>query len=193
MLQKTKTLTLIILFTYLFFIVSCKPDNTSSYDVGYEYFPYTEGKWVHYNVDSVAWDDFLDTVFYFHFQVLEIIESKFIDAEGNDALRIERYYRASDTSFWEIKDIWFANAFSSSAQLVEENLRFIKLSFPVRQNHKWDGNALNFLEPEIYSYSDIHKPLHVNGKLFDSTVTVIHSNINYLTEEILDLKFMQNM
>lgn len=166
-------------------LVMCSKDDTAPYDVGYDYFPYSPGVWHHYDVDSTVWDDFTGETYYYNSQILEVVESYFTDQEGNKALRIERYFRNSDTSEWVISDVWYANLKPATAEKVEENVRFVKLAFPVRMNNTWNGNALNSLNSEEYEYEDIDVPLSISGMLYDSTVTVLHQyNVNLIEEDI---------
>lgn len=177
--------TLFILICFAIVLISsCKQGKISSpTDVGYDFFPYETGTWMHYDVDSTIWDDFTSQTYEYHSQLLEVFESKFTDSEGNDAFRIERYFRKSDADPWIIQDIWFANIKPASAEKVEENVRFVKLSFPVRSTLKWDGNAFNFMNEEYYSYKNLFQPMSVLQNHFDSTITVEHRNSFNLIEE----------
>jgi hypothetical protein len=183
--MKPMMMATLLLLVSLFFWY-CKPDDSSGpYNVGYDYFPYETGMWHHYDVDSTVWDDFTGETYYYESQILEIVESCFTVQEGNQALRIERYYRDSDTSQWVISDVWFANLKAATAEKVEENVRFIKLAFPVRMNNTWNGNAFNSLDSEEYEYEDIDEPFIIDGVTFDSTLMVIHSNsVNLIEEDI---------
>ncbi len=165
-------------------IVSCtKPDEPA--DVGYNFFPHSPGHWMHYDVDSTVWDDFTSEVYNYNSQILEIVESAFTDGEGYPALRIERYYRKNDTMQWAIKDVWFANLKPASAEIVEENVRFVKLAFPVKSNNNWNGNAFNYLPAETYSYDNINQSMTAGTQTYDSTVTVNHKEtVNLIEEDI---------
>ncbi len=176
---------IIFLYYFLAFVISgCNNDEQSIHiDVGYDYFPCSVGTWFHYDVDSTIWDDFTSQTYEYHSQILEVIESQFIDNEGNPAFRIERYYRASDSADWVIKDIWFANLKPASAEKVEENVRFVKLTFPVHENFKWDGNAFNYLNEENYAYKGLHESITAGSNHYDSTITVEHKNSYNLIEE----------
>jgi hypothetical protein len=101
------------------------------------------------------------------------MESVFVDNQGRNTSRIERYKRLNDTIPWMIKDVWYANLTSSTAEKVEEDVRFIKLIFPVRAGDTWDGNAFNTLGEETYTYGDVNTPYSTILFNFDSTVTVI--------------------
>lgn len=185
--RKMKTISFAaVLLLVSFVFCFCKPDDSAKpYNVGYDYFPYKPGVWHHYDVDSTVWDDFAGETYYYHSQILEVIESYFADQEGNQAMRIERYYRSNDTCEWAISDVWFANLKAATAEKVEENERFVKLVFPVKPNSSWNGNAFNSLRAESYKYKEFDVPFSVAGVSYDSTLKVLHSsNVNLIEEDI---------
>jgi hypothetical protein len=49
--------------------------------------------------------------------------------------------------------------------------------FPVHEEKKWDGNAFNINDEELYSYKDTYQPFSLGDATFNSTITVIHQNI----------------
>lgn len=156
------------------FIYSCKKREIEApVDVGYSYFPTKIGNFIIYQVDSIVYNDFTGTVDTFNYQLKELIESDFIDNQGRKTQRIERYNRANDTSLWILKDIWYANLTNTTAEKVEENVRYIKLVFPIKLKQEWNGNAYNYLDPEIYKYSDLYRPYDTTNVHFDSTITVV--------------------
>jgi hypothetical protein len=183
---KLNNITACLVLSVALALTSCSTDhNDNAYQVGYDYFPAFQGKWLHYDVDSTIWDDFTSQTYYTQSQILVLFESIITDAEGEEAFRIERHYRNSDTAQWVIRDVWFANVKPASVQLVEENVRLIKMSFPIRSGIKWNGNALNYLPSEIYEYQDVFKANSIGGYQYDSTVTVLQSNtINLIEEDI---------
>ncbi|MCX6291883.1 MAG: hypothetical protein NT126_08975 [Bacteroidetes bacterium] len=170
----------VAILTLLFF--SCKKDHVESPVASgyYGYFPLEQDSWVVYDVDSVVHltDDDLtnrpDTsIAVYHFQIKEIIDSGFMDGEGNQAFRISRYKRMNDTLPWDFQVEWTAKLTATSAQRVEDNIRYVKLSFPMNKKTSWNGNAYNNYVREDYSYDDIHVPSTINTLYFDSTVTVL--------------------
>jgi hypothetical protein len=163
----------ILFLSFIAAFAGCRKDaDLAPADMGYGYFPANIGHWAVYQVDSTSWDDFNDTVYYYNYQIKEVIESAFVDNEGRNTLRIERYKRLTDTNSWIIKDVWFANLTSATAERVEENERFIKLIFPVTEGKVWNGNAFNTLGEEEYTYNDVNIPDTIGNFIFDSSLTV---------------------
>jgi len=152
---------------------SVEPDLTT----GLSYFPLVKGNWIEYVADSIVHlpdDDNseIDSLKeYYHFYIREVIDSSFTDSQGNTAFVVLRYRRMSDTLPWELSNVWTANADLNSAQRVEDNIRFIKLKFPIETSTSWNGNAYNFFPEEEFNYENIFEPKQLNSLHFDSTIT----------------------
>lgn len=185
-------------FSVLYF--SCKDDKVepsieSSY-IGY--FPLDSGFWIEYSADSIVHldsdDQFnLDTAINsYHFQLREVIDSGFVDAEGDWAHRISRYKRNSDTLPWSFVNVWTAKINSASAQRVEDNIRFVKMSFPINPRKTWNGNAFNYFPQEDYYYQDLYQPVSFNGLAFDSSVTVVQNDFTSNVNRILKKEIYAN-
>ncbi|MFH1321174.1 MAG: hypothetical protein ABII90_11040 [Bacteroidota bacterium] len=162
-----------IFILFLCTLYSCKKDVAPPIDMGYGYFPTEIGKWIIYDVDSTVYDGFYDTVITYQYQIKEVVESTFIDNQGRETQRIERYKRLNSSLQWIIKDVWFSNRTTSTAEKVEENVRFIKLTFPVNLGNSWDGNSFNTMDEWNYEYTEVDAPCTINTLLFDSTATVL--------------------
>lgn len=166
------SLLIILLIAYY----SCKRDTIKPLDVGYGYFPTNVGHWVLYQVDSTHYDSFSHgKATHFHYQIKELIQSTFLDLSNRTTQRIERY-ETMDTIPTFLKDVWVSNLTNIDAEKVEENIRYIKLVFPVTGNQTWNGNAYNTLGEQDYQYSNVNVPYTINGLSFDSTVNVIQGN-----------------
>lgn len=181
-----KSLPLLILFLISF--ASCEdqlgndPSNVEGNTL-YRYFPLEAGSFIVYSVDSIIHryeddltdnpDSLIDT---FHYEVKEVVDSDFIDGEGDVAWRISRYYRNADSLDWNFTSLWTAKITSQSAQRVEENVRFVKISFPVEVNKTWNGNYYNFFPPEDYSIEEANTPLSIGNFNFDSSLTVLENH-----------------
>lgn len=179
---------------------SCKDDSVSpSIENSYAgYFPLDSGFWIEYQADSIVHLDIddpfnLDTAIdNYSFQIREEIDSGFVDAEGDWAYRISRFKRLNDSLPWDFLNLWTAKMTNTSAQRVEDNIRFVKLSFPINERKTWNGNAYNYFIEEDYFYQDIHIPFSLNGLNFDSSVTVIQNDFTSNVNRILKKEIYAN-
>ena len=185
-----------ILACAIILIVSCKKDDPVKVDLGYGYFPVEVGSWIIYDVDSTVWNDFEvpSIVTNYQYQIREVIESVFVDAEGREVLRLERYKRNGETDSWVIKDVWTVNRTVTTAEKVEENERFIKLTFPVRLAIIWDGNAANSQDEWDYQYTEVDAARTIGGIMFDSTLTVAQQDFNtWVTYDFFEEYYARNV
>jgi hypothetical protein len=185
------------------FSISCKKSTYPSPAEDYSYFPLASGKYIIYDVDSIGYSNFdlahpVDTSYY---QIREEVDSPFVDNEGNSAFKIIRSKRKDENSPWTITDIWSASLSENTAERVEENLRYIKLDFPVLNGKQWYGNihiqtdgSLSFLDGWRYEYSAIHQPLDLNSHSYDSTITVTQqSDSNAIQQYIYIEKYANHV
>ncbi len=170
-------------FSLLFLIIalifhSCKEEEVAFelVETGYNYFPTNTGHYVIYKADSIVYNDFTGNVDTFSYELKQYIEAQFTDNSGRICQRIERYKRESDTTIWKIDKAWHSVKTETTAEMVEDNIRFIKLTFPVKKNNKWNGNAYNNSEELIYKYISVDEPYLINNLYFDSTLTVLQND-----------------
>jgi len=170
-------------FIAIILLASCKKEREQP-NLGYTYFPFNVGFWAEYDVMEIKVDtvvSYYDTSIY---QLREIIESTFIDNQGRPSYRIERYWRTADSLQWVIKDVWYATKTTTMAEKIEEDVRYIKLVFPVNDEKEWNGNAYNTLPEWEYAYEDLHESKTVGGMNFDSTTTILQrDNYNFIEYE----------
>ena len=167
-----------LLFGILFF--SCKKDSPtpSSLDFGYNYLPDEIGRYVIYEVDSIAQDDKSNKHDTTRYLLKELIASSFLDNSNRPTLRIERYYKfykkniPYDSMNWIGPRVWFANKTIYTAEKVEENIRYLKLAFPVVKGKRWNGNLYNTLGRKDYEVMFLDQAETINAIDFDSVVTV---------------------
>jgi hypothetical protein len=167
---------------HLVLISSCKKDHPSP-DLGYGYFPDNVGHYVIYQIDSTAKDDRVGFDTTYHFQIKEVIQSIYTDNTGRPTMRLERFRKNYDPNVpynsqqWVGPRIYAANLTKTTGERLEENIRYTRITFPVKLGTKWNANANNTLEGWESSFTAIDNPETVNGSAFDSVATV---------EEILD-------
>ncbi|MFI5135815.1 MAG: hypothetical protein ACHQD9_08185 [Chitinophagales bacterium] len=196
-----KAVLLLGFISSILFIASCKKDSTEPLAIDESYFPLITGKYIIFDVDSVGYNSFDNTTKTSIYQIMEEVDSPYIDNAGNQAFKIIRSRRANADSAWIATDVWSANLTDHTAEKVEENLRFVKLDFPIELNREWYGNAyiqtdspLQYLSGWQYKYTAVHQPLLINGNSFDSTVTVSqHDDENVIEQTIYTEKYAKHV
>ena len=165
----------IIQSLFLAALFSCQKDQVinSSPELGFEYFPTNIGNYIIYDVDSIVINDFTAKTDTFIYQLMEIQESEFKDNENRNSLRIERYKRPDSLSNWKLINICSACRNNKRAEKTENNIKTIKLTFPVRDGLKWNGNAYNNGDVWNYVYENTFITETINGVKFDSTISVL--------------------
>lgn len=156
---------------------SCKKENQIKMDLGKAYYPSKHGHWIIYHVDSTYFGT--DTLVR-SFHIKELVDSIY-DDHGNQIQIIKRYSRKADQLNWSILDVWTATVTGARVEKVEENKRIVKMIFPVVENEKWDGNALNSSGIQEYEYEELDAKYILDSLYFDSTVTILQQEENYLT------------
>ncbi len=147
-------------------------------DLGYEFAPQNVGKYIVYDVDSIVYDDFYKDTTQYKYRVKEKLEENITDNQGRPSLRLVRYYKKFNvlTPYeqiqWTVKDVWYYTRTNTALEVVEENKRFVKLSFPVKQDAVWDGNAQNNNGAMNYKYLFIDLKQNINGTTFDNVLCV---------------------
>lgn len=153
------------------------------------YFPLRIGQYAEYQVDSIIFDfgpggqTVRDTV---RLQVREEVVDTFRDATDLLQYRIERYERPSDTANWAPRRVWAAARPPAQAIRQEENLRFLRLVFPLAPRTRWDGNR--WIDPTVeievagerlrpfagwnYRADSVDVPAQIGAFRFDSVLVV---------------------
>jgi hypothetical protein len=171
------------LFFISLFFISCKKEtaNFSSESIN-DYYPLQVGKYITYNLDSTVFINFgqKDTVI--SYQVQDRVDAQITDNLGRSAYRIIRYIRKDTSQAWAANNTFMVVPTDNSIEYVENNLRFLKLESPVKQDFSWKGNSyidtysinsdLKYLDGWDYIYDSIDVPLVINSLTIDSTLKV---------------------
>lgn len=174
------------MYRILFFLLlatvfySCSKDKETYTDDSLNYFPLNIGKQVVYDVDSIIWDDFKGTVDTHHYEMRYTIIDTFRDNAARLCHSIDVEIRDSAAADWKMQHVMYVMKNATRLEYQEENLRFIKLVFPVADGRSWEGNMeistnnsdYQFLQAWDYIYSDAGMPYDNGIKTFENTVTV---------------------
>lgn len=167
-------------FAFILILHSCKKDkdSISNIDFGKDYFPIKVGVYIVYDVDSTAYNEITHIPTTYKYRLKEIIKQAFTNDENTTSYRLERYIKYYDSTKsydqipWQIKDVWTIVPYSNSIEKIEENIRYVKLVFPVKQGTQWNGNAKNTLGEKIYSYEYVDNSESINNIHFDKVLKV---------------------
>lgn len=104
------------------------------------YFPLDSGDYSIYRVKYVVYNDFERTVDTMSYFLKEQIGKRETDNLGKGYNRVERYYKMDSIGAqWQFNKVWAAQVHNDMAYRIEENQRFIAISFPLYINKEWDG------------------------------------------------------
>ena len=185
----------------IFIIASCKKETaTVNFNLGYEYFPVDSGSYIIYRVDSVLYNNFDPSNFkrFSTSYLKEIVKEQYIDNLGRTAKRLERYTRDSINKPWSLYNVWYIVKNKTNVEKVEDNIRYIKLTFPVIKNNSWRGNKyvetkpsfINLRYNSTYSFNWTYNITGINERYSfgdinsDSTLTVLQAADSSLIQKV---------
>lgn len=177
----------------------------------FAYFPLQMGKYIVYTVDSINYDfapgggtsrDSSRT------WVKELITDTLRDNTGQLLYMMERYERNDASVPWLLKSIGSAARTGNQTIVTENNLRFLKMIFPMDRRSEWDGNLWIDLNREIefsgermrpfsnwnYEVDSIDIQSVVGSFVFDSTLVITEADDNNLIERRFSrLRYAKNV
>ena len=191
----------LILLLSLMVVTSCKKTVHFNSTPGYSgeltdfWTPLQMGKYVTYRMDSLNFYFYgqLDTIT--SYLAKDSIEDTVTDATGHLNYMVVRYLSDTTGSSWTPNETYLVEADTQNIQMVENNLRFIKLAWPIDNGFTWFGNSFlpynpyggyfifsddNHLSLDnwTYTYQNVDQPYTTSpgGLTFDSTISVLQAN-----------------
>ena len=139
--------------------------------LGYDFFPLNTGNTRIYEVTRIdhSVGGTSDTI---NYQLKEVVGDLFTSG-GEVSYRLERFIRNSAEEEWQIDSVWSARMNTYQAVVVENNIPVIKLSFPVKEDRRWDGNAMNARDYDEFKMIDVGLPYQLEDKTFASTLKMV--------------------
>jgi hypothetical protein len=185
--MKQFTIASIALGIIILSIYSCaKKTTTIDLNLGKEYYPLVTGRSITYKVDSTIYDDFTGLVFQTHSYIKDVVDTQYLDIQNNPAFYVKRYYKSDSATDFTFSYMYTALIINNRLEIVYDNLRYIKLVFPVTYLGTWKGNEyINtssskepyaWIDDKPYSYKDLGKPYTNDSLTFPNTLTVFHIN-----------------
>jgi hypothetical protein len=146
------------------------------------------GKFIIYRTDSTVYTNFGSREETRYYQEKHQVDAQFMDATGRPSFRVFRFLRDSGgTTPWMPMGSFVITPTQRNVEIIEDNLRILKLAAPLSTGHSWLGNQ--FLPEEPYrnlfefsndndmrswsfSYENVNEPELISGRILDSVVTV---------------------
>ncbi len=159
------------------FINACQKQNINQipYKFDYGYFPLVSGSWNQYAVTFINIDapsNVNDTIRY---QLLIKYMDWYLNAANDSMIRIVLEIRDSSHNSWKPFGVWQAGIKDRDAIQIEENIKYVKIKFPVTMDSKWNGDIYNRLDT-LNQYNYLVTSLDISeaiGNLnFDSVLTI---------------------
>lgn len=170
---------------------SCTKEKGADYgpDQSRGFYPLNKAHYIVYDVDSVLWDDFTGDSTHRHSQVRYTIVDTFRDAQQRISYQVDVMKRANEASAWMTNDVFYVTPTGAGLDVVQNNLRFQKLTFPVANGKTWKGNSqiaiadqdLQYFADWNYTYSKMGE--NYNNSRVDFSNTVI---VNQVDDKVLD-------
>ncbi len=154
-------------------LLSCENKKEDMSNIlGTEYFPLNSGREYIYQVDSIIFDEFNQSVDTITSRLRIRYINTFIDSSKTSSLRVE--YDNPDKGYNDPKNRWVSVIKLTQNSIVNysDTFRTIKMSFPVRNGKKWDANTFNNLPAQIYSYKNVGIPFEILNFKFSETATI---------------------
>ncbi|MGB4960976.1 MAG: hypothetical protein WBO36_15950 [Saprospiraceae bacterium] len=144
--------------------------------IGLQYFPITNGKSWTYASDSIVYTFGGAKIDTFRSFINEQIGDTVINSFGIKEYKVFRSLRKRTTDPWTRINTWTVSIENNNAIRNEENLKFVKLVFPIKKGLRWDGNT----------FIDKNLKIDVGGELIEA-----YKNWKHTMEEI-DIDYPYN-
>ena len=207
--MKKSLRTLAIILTLITIITSCKRtlNNYSDGALSTYFMPLQVGKYAIYELDSLNFYYYgqLDTLTKYYAK--DTVEMATQDNAGRPCWLVVRYLSPiSATPTWSAGETYTVTVTPSTVEVVENNMRFIKLAFPVDSGYTWSGNSYLTYDPyqDFFDFSDdSHKSLNLwnytythgiqpftaGTQTYDSAATVLQVNDSINVPIVIDTIF----
>ena len=164
-------------------VLACKKTYQYPSDPLSEYVPQQVGKYITYRMDSLVFINFgtQDTIV--KYLAKDVIDDSITDNLGRPSWRVVRYISdTTGTAPWTPIETYMITATNQSVEVVENNMRFIKMVAPVVNGYTWSGNSyidtrsllstVTYLDGWNYVYDSVGMPFTTFSDVVPSSVTI---------------------
>ncbi len=137
----------ILLTAFVTILFSCNEKEEFVTEKTEDYMPLATGKYITYRLDSMVFTNFGRSTEIHKYQVKFVVDALITDNLGRPSYRIYRYIRDSvNATSWTPAQPWTpygtlqVTRLADQLEVLEDNLRFIKLHLPIKDGFSWKGN-----------------------------------------------------
>jgi len=124
-----------------FALFSCNEKEEFTTEKLSEYMPLAPGKYITYRLDSLVITNFNKVIETHRYQLKEQVDAVITDNLGRPSYRVYRYLRDSTgTGPWIPSGTYMVTVLEDQVEVLEDNLRTIKLHLPLKVDFAWSGN-----------------------------------------------------
>ena len=147
-----------------------------------DYAPLKVGKFITYSLDSLVYTNFGAVEAHRFYEVKYLTADSITDILGRKAFRIVRFIRTLPNGTFTADNTFLAVNTGNNYEFTENNLRYLKLVQPIRNDFSWKGNSaidvsslgtdLQYLFDWDYTYAKVGEPKTVGTFSLANTITV---------------------
>ncbi|MBD0278142.1 MAG: hypothetical protein ICV81_09290 [Flavisolibacter sp.] len=153
-----------------------------------DYYPLQIGKYLTYRLDSTVFVSLGRKEEVHVYQEKHVIDAQITDNLGRTSYRIFRYLRDSaGLKPWQSSGTYMITPLQNSVEVVEDNLRVIRLFAPIKEGTSWKGNRYLPSDPYTNEFTfsnddnmadwnfttqSLNETLNLNGKTYTNVITV---------------------
>jgi len=158
--------------------------------------PLQHGKYITYRVDSMIFTNFGRSTEIHSYLIKHVVDTLITDNLGRPSYRVFTYLSdTTGTAPWQPNGSYFITVLDDRVEVIEDNLRVMKIHIPVREGNSWKGNMYLPEDPysSEYSFSNddnmadwnffFDGPLQSSLTLQDSTHTYTYNDVYTITED----------
>ncbi len=175
----------ILFFVLCGFICGCtKSSEDISLTLINDYAPLKVGKYITYSLDSLVFVASSTQEAHRQYEVKYLVQDSITDNLGRKAFRIVRYIRTLPNGIFNPENTFVALNSGTGFEFTENNIKFLKLTQPIKDDASWKGNAYvdisssanQYLIDWDYTYTNVAKPSPIALSGFPAITNTITVN-----------------
>lgn len=177
-------------------IISCNKSEQLETDKLEDVMPVAVGKYITYRLDSTVFVGQTVNAEIHRYQVKHVVEAELTDNLGRPAYRVYRYINDSTASgSWIPNGSYYITPLNDQIEVIDDNLRIIKLHLPFKDGFSWKGNRYlgddayeqkytfsnddNMFDWDFYYDGGLQSSVDINGHTYNDVYTIIQDDEAY--------------